>query len=159
MLLLNSQAFREFSLHLCAVWCGFFFLRVLSHLDWLEALFRNMGRGEGGISPLVWFVWTCMNTTVALWCETKQPSQDHLEKVFLAQFHSNPGVAHVQREHNQPSKLKKYARNVLPGNKHWKITCQDGYYGVLPFCIAVFAQHCSTESPQSHSFIRSLRIL
>lgn len=44
-----------------------------------------------------------MNTTISLWCGTKQPSWDRLHEVFSAWSHSKPGAVHSQWEHNQHS--------------------------------------------------------
>lgn len=61
-------------------------LRVISHLDRMEALKR------GGVSPLAHSVWTYVRTTIALLGETKHPSQDRPEEAASAPFHSNPAA-------------------------------------------------------------------
>lgn len=91
-------------------------------------------------STLVWFVWTYVNTTMALWCGTKQASRHHLQEAVSA---GNQRAVCLHWEHNRPSNQNEKPSYVLPGNRWQKMARQYGQNG--PSCIAVFVQHCSTE--------------
>lgn len=66
----------------------------------------------------LWLIWTSVNTTVTLWCGTKQPYfQNCPEEVVSTWFHSNLRVV----QHNRPSKWNKQPQYVLPEKQATKL--------------------------------------
>lgn len=72
-----------------------------------------------GITRRLSSFWEYVNTAIALWCGTKQLTQDRLTEVFSVRFHSDPEA--FKWKQSQHNKENSYPRYILLDNRCPKI--------------------------------------